>query len=325
MNLRDLRQTANLHIQDVFHALGLQPSSDNYGQIRMACPIHDGDNKSAFAWDKQYGTFRCYTHDCHEKAKRPDVFGFVCLVLNCKMPRAIQFLGQLFGLDVDHISSGKDNDGAVQNRKFIRSALRPRQADTIYNQDVLSKLKQPYFYIVDQRGFSRQICDRYQIGYCDDTGKMFNGRVVIPIRDIKNRIVGFTARKVSDFIVGPKWFHKLDRKWLFNLNFAMPHIQDTRQALLVQGPFDVFALEEASIHNSVAVLGKELSDFQVDLLISSGVDTIKIVFDADGPGLSGARKIQRNLRKLFDVEVVQMTSYGDLGDAPAEYIKDLLK
>ena len=59
-----------------------------------------------------------------------------------------------------------------------------------------------------------------------------------------------------------KWRHNKDFKTqehLYNMWFAKEFIQSTRTAIIVESPGNVWRLEEAGIHNSVAIFGTNLS------------------------------------------------------------------
>ncbi|ABA23395.1 DNA primase [Trichormus variabilis ATCC 29413] len=128
-------------------------------------------------------------------------------------------------------------------------------------------------------------------GYYD----VFRDRLMIPIRDIQGRVIGFGGRTLTD--EQPKYLNSPETelfnkgKTLFALDQAKTGISQSDQAVVVEGYFDAIALHAAGINNAVASLGTALSLEQVRLILRY-TDSKQLVlnFDADKAGTNAAER-----------------------------------
>jgi hypothetical protein len=63
MDLNTLKALANENISLILDAFNFD-YVDRYDFYQMCCPIHGGDNPTAFSWVKDRGYFRCFTRHC---------------------------------------------------------------------------------------------------------------------------------------------------------------------------------------------------------------------------------------------------------------------
>lgn len=122
----------------------------------------------------------------------------------------------------------------------------------------------------------------------------FWGRIVFPLFDHRDNIVGFSGR-VMDAGAGPKYintretlvYHKGDL--FFGLNMTKNSLRKENQAIIVEGEFDVLACFQNGVSNVVAVKGTALTESQVNLL-SRYVKKITICFDGDKAGQEAMKR-----------------------------------
>jgi DNA primase len=121
----------------------------------------------------------------------------------------------------------------------------------------------------------------------------FRGRLMIPIRDARGRVIAFGGR-----ILGsgePKYLNSPDTplfdkgRTLFNLDRASPASRQTNRVIVVEGYMDVIALAEAGIADAVAPLGTALTDQQLGLLWRM-VPVPLLCFDGDAAGQKAAMR-----------------------------------
>jgi len=121
----------------------------------------------------------------------------------------------------------------------------------------------------------------------------FRGRVMIPIRDPRGRVIAFGGR-----ILGagePKYLNSPDTplfdkgRVLFNLDRAAPASRQTGRLLVVEGYMDVLALDQAGIREAVAPMGTALTEQQLELLWRQ-VDEPILCFDGDSAGARAASR-----------------------------------
>ncbi|MEB3229255.1 MAG: DNA primase [Synechocystis sp.] len=136
-------------------------------------------------------------------------------------------------------------------------------------------------------------------GYYDQ----FRHRLMIPIRDGQGRAIAFGSRTLGQdepkYLNSPETplFHK--GKTLFGLDQAKTAIQKTDQAILVEGYFDVIALHQGGIQQTVAALGTALSREQVQTLMRfSESKQIIFNFDADKAGINATQRAIQAIESL---------------------------
>jgi DNA primase len=124
-------------------------------------------------------------------------------------------------------------------------------------------------------------------GYYD----RFRGRVILPIRDLQKRVIGFGGRVIDDGV--PKYLNSpetpLFRKGrtLYGLEVAREGITRADQVVIVEGYFDAIALHQAGVSNVVATLGTALTSEHVDL-IRRFTRRVVLLFDPDAAGVRAA-------------------------------------
>jgi DNA primase len=130
----------------------------------------------------------------------------------------------------------------------------------------------------------------------------FRGRLMIPIRDPRGRVIAFGGR-----ILGagePKYLNSPDTplfdkgRTLYNLDRAAPASRRTGRVIVVEGYMDVVALAQAGFADCVAPLGTALTEHQIERLWKLAEAPI-LCFDGDAAGQkAGMRAAMRALPLL---------------------------
>ncbi|RCJ42675.1 DNA primase [Nostoc minutum NIES-26] len=156
-----------------------------------------------------------------------------------------------------------------------------------------------YRYLVEDRHYPVQLVEKAGLiksrkeggGYYD----VFRDRLMIPIRDVQGRVIGFGGRTLTD--EQPKYLNSPETelfskgKTLFALDLAKTGISQLDRAIVVEGYFDAIALHAAGITNAVASLGTALSLEQVRLVLRYTESKQLILnFDADKAGTNAAER-----------------------------------
>ena len=119
----------------------------------------------------------------------------------------------------------------------------------------------------------------------------FRGRLMLPIRDIRGRIIAFGGR-----ILGtgePKYLNSPDTplfdkgRTLYNIDRASPASRQTGRIIVVEGYMDVIALAQAGFADAVAPLGTALTEHQIERLWKMVAVPI-LCFDGDSAGQKAA-------------------------------------
>lgn len=123
----------------------------------------------------------------------------------------------------------------------------------------------------------------------------FWGRLIFPIWDAQERVVGFGGRLLLPIPNAPKYLNSPETpvfsksKILYGLHRARRAIQDTNKVVVVEGYLDVVQAHQAGFSNVVATLGTALTEEHVRLLHRYTKNVI-LSFDADEAGVRAALK-----------------------------------
>ena len=127
----------------------------------------------------------------------------------------------------------------------------------------------------------------------------FRGRLMIPIRDARGRVIAFGGRILGDG--EPKYLNSPDTplfdkgRTLFNLDRASAAARKTNRVIVVEGYMDVITLDGAGMGEAVAPLGTALTEAQLERLWRMA-DLPILCFDGDAAGQKAAiRAAQRAL------------------------------
>ncbi len=145
-------------------------------------------------------------------------------------------------------------------------------------------------------------------GYYD----VFRDRLIIPIMDLKGKVIGFGSRSLRDED-RPKYLNSPETplfdksKTLFALDKARTSISRTDRAVVVEGYFDAIALHEAGIDNVVASLGTAFTQNQLkQLLRFTPSKQVVLNFDADNAGTKATERAIGEVEDLVYSGVVQL-------------------
>ncbi len=332
-HIDNLKKCSSERILELLDTLEVEYSY-NDAEIRAICPVHRGDNSLGWSWSFNHSSWRCWTKSCHDECGS-DIIGLIKGIRDCSFGQALRFLNSF-------IRNNKDIN--MPERKATPVPMPSKKPGIkIPLVDMISRIKLDDQYYTN-RGLSSEIIKKYHIGICDNPDKKFNKRVVIPVlSDDRKYIVGFTARSIYNQCDKCKGYHNPDyahcpcrpeafSKWkhsggfaksnfLYNYWFAQYYIRQSKTAILVEGPGDCLALEQAGIHNSVGLFGLSLSASQKLLLQKAGAVHIVLCMDNDDAGQKATRKIKEDLGYYFEVNVMSLNTK-DVGEMETDEIKE---
>jgi DNA primase len=187
-------------------------------------------------------------------------------------------------------------------------ALKYLQLDRGFSNDTIQDFQLGYSpsgwetlanYLIKQKNFPAQAIAAAGLIILRKDGNSyydrFRDRLMIPIRDLRGRVIGFGGRTLSD--EQPKYLNSPETelfdkgKTLYGLDRAKDSINKTDRAVVVEGYFDVIALHAAGITSAVAALGTALSLAQVKQLVKfTESKQIVLNFDADKAGNIAAER-----------------------------------
>lgn len=149
----------------------------------------------------------------------------------------------------------------------------------------------------------------------------FWNRVMFPIFDSNNRVIGFGGRIMGDG--QPKYLNSPEtpifdkRRNLYGLNLARK--SRSGNFILCEGYMDVISLHQAGFDQAVASLGTAFTAEQA-MLLGRYTKKIYLAYDSDGAGVKAALRAIGILRDTgLSGRVIDMRPYKD----PDEFIKNL--
>lgn len=256
------------------------------------------------------------------------------------------FLGQ-------DIATLKIDTEEIANKKFVAQMASmikaPAASKGLARDKVRASLRIPAKFFLE-KGYKQEILDEYDIGLCTTDGKEMFERVVAPIYNEEKRMVACTGRSIHpecqkcNLYHNPKWekcpsddkYKGLKySKWrnsansnvssyLYNYWSAKKWIRESGTLIIVEGPADIWKLEELGIHNAVALFGTEMSDEQQVLIEMSGALNVVILLDMDTPGRSASLEIKKRLERSYRVFIPDL-SVNDPGDYNATIVAEELQ
>lgn len=149
----------------------------------------------------------------------------------------------------------------------------------------------------------------------------FWNRVMFPIMDVNNRVIGFGGRVLGDGT--PKYLNSPETKLfdksrnLYGLNLAR---RSRRPNMIIcEGYMDVISMHQAGFDNAVASLGTAFTSQQASLL-KRYTDEVLLAYDSDGAGVKAALRAIPMLKEAgLRARVIDMKPYKD----PDEFIKNM--
>lgn len=309
------------------------------------CPFHP-EKTPSFSVSPEKQIFHCF--GCGVGG---DVFSFLMKKENITFPEALSLVAERIGLSLEKqkgVYDGYLTTLKVRKEKFEAN----RQAAFYYHNCLVNDKKgASAFKYLESRGLTLQTIKSFGLGFAlpdweglkryllnkgyseellIDIGLLtktkkgscdrFYNRVIFPIQDTQNRVIGFGGRVLDKSL--PKYLNSPEtkifskRKNLYGLNFAKNHTQNGG-LLIVEGYMDVITLHQHGAKNAVASLGTSLTTEQAKLIKKFTNDVI-IAYDADTAGQSATIRGLDILKAAgLNVKVLELTE----GDDPDEFIR----
>ena len=309
------------------------------------CPFH---NEKTPSFSVTPGKQMYYCFGCGAGG---NVFNFIMEYENYTFGEALKHLADRAGVELPKIEYSREVREKAQERAELLE-INKQAAQYFYYQLRTEKGAQGYQYLTG-RGLSEETMRKFGLGYSDKFGGglyqflkskgygddrlresgLFNvderhgmydkfwNRVIFPIMDVNNRVIGFGGRVMGDG--KPKYLNSPETKIfdksrnLYGLNVA----RTTRRKYLIlcEGYMDVISMHQAGFTNAVASLGTALTSGHASLL-KRYTQEVLLLYDSDEAGVHAALRAIPILREAgVNSRVVNLRPYKD----PDEFIKNL--
>ena len=320
----------------------LQKKGANYFGL---CPFH---NEKSPSFSVSPGKQMYYCFGCGAGG---NVLTFVMEYENYTFQEALQSLADRAGVTLPKMEYSKE---AREQAEFRARLLEVNKlaANYFYYQMKQPQGKIAYEYFHDKRKLTDETMLRFGLGYSNKTSDdlyrflkekgyddaflsqtglvtieerggrdKFWNRVMFPIMDVNNRVIGFGGRVMGDG--EPKYLNSPETKLfdksrnLYGLNYA----RTTREKymLVCEGYLDVISMHQAGFTNAVASLGTAFTSQHAGVL-KRYTDQAILTYDSDGAGIKAALRAIPILRDAgISARVLNMKPYKD----PDEFIKNM--
>lgn len=319
--IAEYKNLAILKIEDILNTLNIPYVIKCSSMINILCPVHQSEDFSSSSIRLRDGRWTCWSRSCH----------------NDVGAHFINLIG--WALAQKGMGSWMDICNLIDNPSF-KPVDRPEQIITQSEFDPAKypTISTPSNYYVG-RGFSKDILTKFNIGDC--TVGPYADKAIVPIKNSKNKLIGFTARsfwpkcskcnyhhspyqlcinddnKYSHFY--KKWIHSKGLKTSVS-PYNIENIK-TDKVAVIEGPSCVWRLYQFGI-DSIACLGKEFTVGHKKALKSIGVSKILFISDNDEAGLLFKQKFIKNNSKDFEIYLPKACVEKDVSEMSELTIKN---
>lgn len=279
---------------------------------------------------------------CFSTGKGGSVVSFLMEKEHFSYPEALRWLADKYGIQVPEEEQATAEElAAISEREslhIINDFARDHFKNNLLNSPEGEAVGLAYF---EERGFRRDIIEKFQLGYCLNSGDnftktaiekgykldylekvglvkskderqfdFFRGRVMFPIHSVSGRVLGFGGRtllsdkKIAKYFNSPESIIYNKSEILYGLYFSKGDIIKYDNCFLCEGYTDVISMFQAGIQNVVSSSGTSLTKDQIKL-IRRYTHNITILFDGDAAGIKASfRGIDLILEEGMNVKVV---------------------
>lgn len=337
--LAEIRNAADI-VDIVSERVALKKTGKDYTGL---CPFHS-EKTPSFTVSSTKQIFHCF--GCGAGG---DVFDFLIRFDGISFPEAVQALARRCGIQLPTRQMSPSEKQAVSEREKlfdINKKVLAFYRSQLLRQPAGEKARE---YLAN-RGFSQEIIDRFGLGYAPEgwdnlvrlcrkeqiplnlaekaglivprTSKTgyydrFRNRIMFPIVDVTRQVIAFGGR-VLDAEAKPKYLNSPETpiynksRSLYGIHAAKEKCRETGIVYIVEGYFDLLAMHQHGIANSVATLGTSLTSGHIRMLRRGYAKKARLVFDSDTAGIKAAhRSIGLFMNESVDVEIVVLPAGED--------------
>jgi len=300
----------------------VQLKGASLGSLKGLCPFHD-EKSPSFNVRPDQGFYHCF--GCGEGG---DVYKFLQKMENITFYEAVEKCAAKISFQITY-EAGSGRDEGVNRARLL---LANEAAAKFFAEQLGIPEAQTARDFLTQRKFDQEASVHFSVGYApkgwnslgdalkaqgfteeelikvdllvSKDGRSydkFRGRLIWPIRDATNSVIGFGARKIYEDDPLAKYintgetpvYHK--SQVLYGLDLAKKDISTKRQVVVVEGYTDVMACHLAGITTAVATCGTAFGDDhirRINQLFGSSDAPSQVIFTFD-PDVAGQKAAMR--------------------------------
>lgn len=305
------------------------------------CPFHN-EKSPSFSVSGQRQLYHCF--GCGVGG---NVITFIMEYENMTFLEAVKMLGDRAGVALPETSVSEQD----KKERVIRDRLLEvnKIAATYYYRQLRSDRGRAGLEYLKKRELSDSTINSFGLGFASQsTGELYKllkekgfdddllkesglftyergihekfwNRVIFPIMDINNKVIGFGGRVMGD--AKPKYLNSPETRLfdksrnLYGLNIARTSRKPNM--IICEGYMDVISMHQAGFNQAVASLGTALTPGHARLL-KRYTDNVLITYDSDEAGVKAALRAIPILKEAgLSTRVINMRPYKD----PDEFIK----
>ena len=313
--------------------------------LKALCPFHSEKTPSFFV-NPEKQIFHCFGCGIGGNAIK-----FLMNIEKISFYEALKILAKRVGIEFSKKENIKENE---EKKKILKIN---EYTANLYNGLIFSQMGKVALEYLYRRNLSDDHINRFMIGFApkgnfllnkieqeklnkddfiiagliDEEGKedTFKNRIILPIYNMKDEIIGFGARAIDDDMT-PKYLN-IRENFLFNksnslygLNWAKESIKVKGFTIFVEGYFDVLKMHINGLCNSVAPMGTAITEMHLNI-IKKITDKILLLFDSDDAGIRACmRNLENILRCGFEIKICMLPAGFDPDKFIDEYGIDSL-
>jgi len=301
--------------------------------FKACCPFHHEKTPSFIVSpDKQiYHCFGCNSGG--------NVFNFIKEYEKMDFIDAVKMLAEKTGVKLPEYRKSDDQDASIVSTIYSVNDIAANYYSNILEK--LSPSSEPRKYIL-KRGLDASVIKKFRLGFADSSWKglldylagrgikqdmifqaglvtrgkensyydLFRNRIVFPIFDVRDRVIGFGARVMDETL--PKYINSPETavykkgQHLYGLNIAKTSIKERNFAIITEGYLDVMTCHQYGANNAIASLGTALTIEQVRLLKRYTHNAV-MLYDSDQAGeMASIRGLDLLLEEGMNVKIATL-------------------
>lgn len=302
------------------------------GHMLKGLSPFSNEKTASFFVDPQKNIFKCFS-----SGYAGDMFRFLELKEQLSFVEAIEWIAEKFNITLEYVNGHGAHESGMKSIKKQLLEMYAKVEQFFTQCFWAAEGKRVRAYWNTERGFCDETARNFSIGFAPidrfavykllsrcgykrdaleqsglfytpkssqamDLVCRYQGRLMIPIKDIQGRTIAFSGRllpfienandptREAKYVNSPETPIFIKGNQLFNIHFARQNLDSTRHFFLVEGPLDVIRCWECGLKTAVAPQGTGLTEAQLKLLQRYSSPIIGM-FDGDPAGIKAGLRL----------------------------------